>query len=282
MKKGVFKMTADAKVGLLLGLFFIVVIAFLVNGLPNFIQEENTSPASATIIAQTGQDMVLDNSVPEAAHRLYPPRATTQRTTQPPQETVVLASPPEQTPQVEIPDLVPQRQVPVVIVNNPPAVVPTVAEVSKARTHLVKSGEILPVIAKLYYGEEQGNRRIVIQKLYEANTGILKSPDRVCVGHKLSIPPLDELLNTSDSVVKAPSPSKTLLSKFPAIFKRAEKKDTGSISEYTVREGDSLWSIAKQNLGDGNRYAEIVRLNKGKIKSVNDVVIGTRLKIPTQ
>jgi hypothetical protein len=44
MKKGVFKMTADAKVGLLLGLFFIVIIAFLVNGLPNFIQEENTSP----------------------------------------------------------------------------------------------------------------------------------------------------------------------------------------------------------------------------------------------
>ena len=275
-------MTADAKVGLLLGLFFIVIIAFLVNGLPNFIQEENTSPPNASIIAQPGQDIVLDNGASDAVHRLYPRRVTVQRTTQPTQETIVLDSSPEQIPQVEIPDLVPQRHTPVVIVNNSPAVVQEVAKASKARTHVVKSGEILPIIAKHYYGEEEGNRRIVIQKLYEANTRILKSPDHVRVGQKLTIPSLDELLNTSRGVVKAPSPTKTLLSKFPAIFKRAGKKDIGSVSEYVVQEGDSLWSIAKQNLGDGNRYAEIVRLNKGTIKRANDVVIGTRLKIPPQ
>jgi hypothetical protein len=50
MKKGVFKMTADAKVGLLLGLFFIVIIAFLVNGLPNFIHEKDTSTTSVSIV----------------------------------------------------------------------------------------------------------------------------------------------------------------------------------------------------------------------------------------
>ena len=275
-------MTADAKVGLLLGLFFIVIIAFLVNGLPNFIQEENTSPPSASIIAPTGPDMVLDNNPSDAVHRLYPPRATGQRATQPPQETVVLDLSPEQTPQVEIPDLVPQRQTPVVVIdNNPPVVVPEVAKAPKARTHVVKSGENLAVIAKTYY-KEQGNRRVVIRKLYEANTATLKSPDRVCVGQKLTIPLLDELLNTSGSVVKASNPSEGLLSKFPAIFKRVEKKDAALISEYTVREGDDLWSIAKQNLGNGNRYAEIIRMNKGTIKNANDLVIGTRLKIPTQ
>jgi nucleoid-associated protein YgaU len=282
MKKGVFKMTADAKVGLLLGLFFIVIIAFLVNGLPNFIQEENTSPANASIVTRTGQDMVLDNSVLRAAHRLYPSRAVaSQRITEAPQETVVLDSSPEQTPQVEIPDLVPQRQTPVVIQNTPSAVVQEVAESPKVRTHVVKSGENLAVIAQSYY-KEQGNRRIVIQKLYEANTSVLKSPDQVRVGHKLSIPSLDELLNTSDKVVKAPSASEELLKKASAILKWADKKDTASISEYTVREGDNLWSIAQQKLGDGNRYKEIARLNKSKIKSANDVVIGTRLIIPPQ
>ncbi len=35
-EKGVSRMTADAKVGLLLGLAFIVIIAFLINGLPDF------------------------------------------------------------------------------------------------------------------------------------------------------------------------------------------------------------------------------------------------------
>ncbi len=275
-------MTADAKVGLLLGLFFIVIIAFLVNGLPNFIREENTSPPNASIIAPTGQDMVLDNSASEAVHRLHPRRVADQRTTQPPQETIVLESSPKQTPQVEIPDLVPQRQAPVVIVNNPPAVVQEVAGAPKAKTHVVKSGEILPVIAKLYYGEDQGNRRIVIQKLYEANTSVLKSPDRVCVGQKLTIPSLDELLNTSGGVVKAPGPTKGVFEKIAEVFKPVEKKDIGSISEYVVREGDDLWSIAKQNLGDGKRYAEIVRLNKGKIKNANDIVVGARLKIPPQ
>lgn len=272
-------MTADAKVGLLLGLFFIVIIAFLVNGLPNFIYRENTSPPSASIIAPTGQDIVLDNSASAAVHRLYPaPR----QTAPPSQETIVLDSSPDPAQQVEIPDIVATPQVPVVIVNTPVIAVPEIAEPVKVRTHIVKSGEILPVIAKHYYGQEQGNRRVVIQKLYEANASVLKSPDRVCVGQKLVIPSLDELLDPSGGVVKAPSPTKGVFEKIAEVFKPVGKKDIRSISEYVVREGDSLWSIAQQNLGDGNRYAEIVRLNKGTIKRVNDVVIGTRLKIPPQ
>jgi hypothetical protein len=78
MEKGVSKMTADAKIGLLLGLFFIVIIAFLVNGLPNFVQREHTSPASATIATPTGPDIVLDNSISGAVHRLYEPRQSVQ------------------------------------------------------------------------------------------------------------------------------------------------------------------------------------------------------------
>ncbi|RNM11838.1 LysM peptidoglycan-binding domain-containing protein [Nocardioides pocheonensis] len=33
--------------------------------------------------------------------------------------------------------------------------------------------------------------------------------------------------------------------------------------DYTVRRGDSLWKIAKEKLGDGTRYTEIVALNEG-------------------
>jgi nucleoid-associated protein YgaU len=33
--------------------------------------------------------------------------------------------------------------------------------------------------------------------------------------------------------------------------------------DYTVRRGDSLWKIAKEKLGDGTRYTEIVALNQG-------------------
>jgi nucleoid-associated protein YgaU len=285
MKKGVFKMTADAKVGLLLGLFFIVIIAFLVNGLPNFIHEKDTSTTSVSIV--TGQDMVLDNSngASGAAHRLFAPRTSAkQRTVEPPQETIVLDSAPEQTPQVEIPDLVPQRQMPVVVQNNP-TLVQEVAAAPKRQMHVVKSGEILPFIAKHYYGPEEGNRRIVIQKLYEVNSSILKSPDHICVGQKLTIPTeeeMDQLVNPSSEVVKAPSASEILRKKASDILDWADKKDIRSISEYTVRKGDNLWSIAEQNLGDGNRYKEIAQLNKGRIRNANDVAVGTRLVIPPQ
>jgi len=36
MGKGISKMTADAKVGLLLSFVFIIIIAFLIKGLPDF------------------------------------------------------------------------------------------------------------------------------------------------------------------------------------------------------------------------------------------------------
>jgi len=277
-------MTADAKVGLLLGLFFIVIIAFLVNGLPNFIREENTSPPNASIIAPTGQDIVLDNSASDAVHRLYPSRSIQQRATQPPQETIVLDSSTELSQQVEIPDIVPPPQSPVVQ-NTPSAIVQETEVASKVRTHVVKSGQTLPVIAKQYYGPEEGNRLVVIQKLYEINSGTLKSPDHVYVGQKLSILSKEEmeaLINPSSQAVQAPSPTENFLKNFPAIFERVDKKDARSVSEYTIQEGDSLWSIAEENLGDGNRYKEIAKLNKGTIKSVNDLVVGTRLKIPPQ
>lgn len=275
-------MTADAKVGLLLGLFFIVIIAFLVNGLPNFIQEENTSPPDVAIVTSTRQDMVLGDNVPEVVHRLYPPRAENRQTVQSPQEPIVFGASPGQTPEIEIPEIITQHQTPAVVVNTPSTVIQEPVAAPDFKTHIVKPGESLPVIAKKHYGPEEGNRRIVIQKLYEANSSVLKSPDHVRVGDKLLIPKLDAILNPSTGVVKTPNPSESLLEKFSGMFKKVDEKESASVSEYRVQEGDSLWSIAQQTLGDGNRYKEIIKFNKDAIKNASDIAVGTRLKIPTQ
>lgn len=272
-------MTADAKVGLLLGLFFIVVIAFLVNGLPNFIHEENPSPPGAAIITPTGPDMPLDNRVSDAVHRLYPPRVLP-RTKEPVQAEMVSDAPPALPAHVEIPEVVLPPQAPTLIKNDVPAVNPIVKTPVPVRTHVIKSGESLAVIAQAYYGKDQGNRLAVIQKLYEANRSVLKSADRVCVGDKLVIP--DIANNTSNQVVKAPDPSKTLLGKFSNMLERVGEDNSKSVSEYVVQEGDSLWAIAKDKLGDGNRYAEILRLNKDTLKSADEVAAGIRLKLPSQ
>ena len=269
-------MTADAKVGLLLGLFFIVVIAFLVNGLPNFIQEEKPSTPGNAIITPTGRDMPLDNRVADAVPRLYPPRIQTPAAEPTVQETLS-ETPPATPEQFKIPAVVLPTQNPIVVKTEFPVVVP---ETPKTRIHVVKSGETLPVIAKMYYGDEDGNRRIVIQKLYEANANVLKSPDRICVDDTLVVPSLDTLLGASNRVERAPDPSETLLDKFSNILERVGKDNARSISEYEVREGESLWSIAKTQLGDGNRYKEIASLNK--IKDADSVPVGTRLTLPGQ
>jgi nucleoid-associated protein YgaU len=52
-------------------------------------------------------------------------------------------------------------------------------------------------------------------------------------------------------------------------------------TEYIVKDGDSLWKIAEQQLGDGMRYKEILLLNPN-ISEKQTLVVGTKLKIPSQ
>ncbi len=43
-------MTSDAKIGLLLGLFFIFIIAFIINGLPNFRNEADNNELTTNMV----------------------------------------------------------------------------------------------------------------------------------------------------------------------------------------------------------------------------------------
>ncbi len=50
---------------------------------------------------------------------------------------------------------------------------------------------------------------------------------------------------------------------------------------YTIESGDSLWSIAQNQLGDGNRFKEILKLNP-KISAKSNLAVGAQLKIPAK
>ena len=54
------------------------------------------------------------------------------------------------------------------------------------------------------------------------------------------------------------------------------------ITEYIVKPGDSLWRISVKFLGDGNRYREIIELNKDIIKDAGSIPAGIHLKIPRE
>lgn len=47
-----------------------------------------------------------------------------------------------------------------------------------------------------------------------------------------------------------------------------------------VKSGDSLWKIAKVNLGDGNRYKEIMKLNNITEAQAKKLKVGTVIKLP--
>lgn len=49
---------------------------------------------------------------------------------------------------------------------------------------------------------------------------------------------------------------------------------------YTVRDGDTLWSIATAKLGAGKRYTEIAKLNG--LKDADKLTVGQKLKLPTK
>ena len=61
----------------------------------------------------------------------------------------------------------------------------------------------------------------------------------------------------------------------------AETQPSAAESFYTVVEGDSLWNIAEAQLGDGNRYTEILTLNP-RIEEDQPLFVGTKLKLPPQ
>ena len=56
---------------------------------------------------------------------------------------------------------------------------------------------------------------------------------------------------------------------------------TTEYKEYTVKEGDSFWKIASNQLGDGERYKEIMALNPD-VSANRNLAIGSKLKVPAQ
>ena len=51
---------------------------------------------------------------------------------------------------------------------------------------------------------------------------------------------------------------------------------------YTVQKGDSLWKIAKENLGGGFKWSEIYEANRDAIRDPNLIYVGQTLQLPDQ
>lgn len=290
-------MTTDAKIGLLLALVFIVAITFVINGLPEFLNKTKMEPDTAGYINHyKDQPPALVGESRKIANTLGTKPVITVVTEAPGLDQNSL------TTGINYQAILPaaQEAVKTETINTEPAQTelvevktqekPTAAQQA---VYEVRPGDSLAGIAQKFYGAEQGGKLANIEKIFNANKDKLESIDSIQVGQKLIIPKLE---NQTDAVLKTGLFEKVTATKPAAADKanaktsaKAPAKTPDSAKEtkeqfkfYTIKESDSLWQIALQQLGDGNRYKEIIQMNKGVLNDADTLVVGTKIKLPAK
>ncbi|HET6205058.1 MAG TPA: LysM domain-containing protein [Planctomycetota bacterium] len=127
------------------------------------------------------------------------------------------------------------------------------------KTYEVRDGDRLETIAVRETGSRKG-----IEAILEANPGL--DPDRIRVGRRIRIPAREtdsEKARGSARAESAPAPR-------VAPPQRA----------YSVKGGDTLWSLATRLLGDGKRWREIVDKNPALLGKDRPLREGMLLEIP--
>jgi outer membrane protein OmpA-like peptidoglycan-associated protein len=64
--------------------------------------------------------------------------------------------------------------------------------------------------------------------------------------------------------------------------KKVESEVKVQTREYIIQKGDTLWKIAKKELGSGHRWKYLYELNKDKIKNPNRLKAGCKIIIPVE
>ena len=282
-------MTSDAKIGLLLGLFFIFLIAFVINGLPGFSKDANNDEMSANMVS-------FENTPPglaakeRKARQAFGSAASVEKApgksqAQPEENNGLRFTAELPKPALAATDLSEAGKV--TSVQPLPAVAKEANRQVKSgrpalpKIYVVTDGDNLAVIARKVYGCQHGNKRINITRIFQANRGILESPDEIYVGQRLVIPPLSDSQSGKGRIERLFCLAS--FEKAESIGQRHVATDSGQAEQnrrHIVQEGDSLWQVAAEQLGDGTRYHEIAKLNTGILEDEDNLVVGMYLKLP--
>jgi nucleoid-associated protein YgaU len=140
-------------------------------------------------------------------------------------------------------------------------------------SYVVSDGDSLSKIAIKFYGPVEGKQWVNIVKIQQTNRNLIQSTDDILqVGQKLQIPP----------IVGQPGEPTTgrEIDRGVDREKKVTQTEQADYRYYVVEEGDSLWGVAQEKLGNGNRFVEIKRLNDKVIKNDDRIYTGMRLRLP--
>ena len=293
-------MTSDAKIGLLLGLVFIFIIAFAINGLPRF--HSNSSELTTNMVSSPDSLGIAGNErkVQEVFNRTGQDKEEPIEEVRAPieeKENIRFKMPlpsdisvAKDTSIMETPDEI-EPAAPEPVEPARPAQIPEEKIVVKktepakpvlSKVYTVSEGDTLANIAKKFYGSEEGNKRANVAKIFEANHQLLKAIDEIYVGQKLIIPPLG---SSGPDKTRGISFTSSIFEKVKSIGRKRLSTDIDKEKQggqYIVREGDNLWRIAVKKLGDGSRYEEISKLNANILKDEDNLIVGMLLIMPAR
>lgn len=251
-------MTADAKVGLLLGLVFIVIIAFLVNGLPNYFKRGEVDVISKDVEVRLPNkiiDIPLEDYVPSVKKTVEPRH---------------VAVPKEQH-ETELTRAVNDTSVDRLAPPKKPEPKVTVFK------YEVQDGDNLGRILEKHYGL-LGKKESTVQVVVNANK--LDNRDLIQVGKVLTLPDLSKGISKTDKDTSFIADLINKVTKKKPEVKKPEVKKPVKMErrEYKVKAGECLSEIASKQCGTIKFVDEIVKLNK--LDDADDIVEGKVLKLP--
>ena len=148
------------------------------------------------------------------------------------------------------------------------------------RSYVAQAGDsVSRMAARLLGANTKANRDAIVR----ANPSLAADPNRVIVGRTYIIPTGPVPQQAPRMVIPTPASVATTVADARPAPAVVRKNTTGGPTYwYTVKENDSLWRIASEQLGTGNAYQQIKDLNKDVLKGGDSVRPNMRLRLPAK
>ncbi len=131
----------------------------------------------------------------------------------------------------------------------------------------VQPGDSLTRIASRNYGS--GSKRVV-NAIFDANRAQLSSPDQLRVGMELVLPEVEGLAKPGPEAPPEAAPQQDT----------PKRGDEGPYRYYQIQKGDRYATIARDLLGDVDRWRELAELNKDIFPDPAKIRCGVRIRLP--
>lgn len=165
---------------------------------------------------------------------------------------------------------------------------PSAGKNKGSQEYEVQPGDSLGKIAAKFYGSSAKQYQDAI---VNANPSLQKDRNKILVGVAYVIPaveaqPAAPAAPEKPAVAEKPQVTQTTAQSRqkepPVTPAAATEKPSASEHWYTVKERDTLWAIAKDQVGDAQAVAAIKELNRDTLKGGETVRVGMKLKLPAK